>query len=352
MNILCLSPDMIEYYMLEELAQKDFNIYVGSRSIDYQPSFIGNCHCIDLPCYRSKFSWNLIKTLRKIIREKRINIIYSGPSAGLSNALFATLGTHVKCIGYRGTQAKVRRSDPTYYLAILNPRIDHIVCETIDIKEYLSRFLPTAKLSLNTKPFEVDWVEEAMLHPQEVTEIPENAFKVIYVANTKGRPYKGLATLMEAIRLVDNEKVHLTFIGDYDAEIYNQIQESEIKNQVHFLGQRRDAIHFLPKQDVFILPSSRDASPRSVREAMACGVPCIVSDIPGSRDLIVDNETGLLVQPASPKAIAKAITFFMENEEVRKRFGKASRQRIIHDFSLDTYIQKFEKLFRRIGGKQ
>lgn len=352
MNILCLSPDMIEYHMLEKLAQKDFNIYIGTRITDYRPTSIKNCFHIELPFFKSKFSWTLIKSLRRIIKDKSIDVIYCTTSTGLSNALFATLGTHVKCIGYRGTQAKVRRSDPTYYLAILNPRIDHIVCETIDIKEYLSRFLPTAKLSLNTKPFEVDWVEEAMLHPQEVTEIPENAFKVIYVANTKGRPYKGLATLMEAIRLVDNEKVHLTFIGDYDAEIYNQIQESEIKNQVHFLGQRRDAIHFLPKQDVFILPSSRDASPRSVREAMACGVPCIVSDIPGSRDLIVDNETGLLVQPASPKAIAKAITFFMENEEVRKRFGKASRQRIIHDFSLDTYIQKFEKLFRRIGGKQ
>lgn len=350
MNILCLSPDMIEYHMFEKLAQKDFNIHIGTRDTDYRPASIKNCFHIELPFFKSKFSWTLIKSLRRIIKEKKIDIIYCTTSTSLSNALFATLGTHVKCIGYRGTQAKVRKSDPTYYLAILNPRVNHIVCETTDIKDYLSHFLPESKLSLNTKPFEVGWIEEAMLHPQIVTEIPKNAFKVIYIANTKGRPYKGLATLVEAIRLVNNRKVHFTFIGNYDADIYNKTQESEIKNQVHFLGQRKDAIHFLPQQDVFILPSSRDASPRSVREAMACGLPCIVSDIPGSRDLIVDNETGLLVPPASPEAIARAITFIMENEKVRKRFGEASRQRIIHDFSLDNYVEKFEKLFREQAG--
>lgn len=351
-NILCFSADTIEYGMLEELAKRGFTVYIGLQEKSSLPSFVRHCQVVELPPCRSKLSWKLIHTLRRIIREKHIDIIYSGASAALSNALFATLGTRVKNVGYRGTQARIHRTDPTYYLAVLNPRVKHIVCETGDIRQYLTRFIPARKLSLNTKPFDIAWVEEALRSPQRVEEIPDDAFKLIYIANTQGRPYKGLDMLVEAVFLLDDEHIHLTFIGTYDPAIYQKVQRSGWCDRIHFLGPRPDAVHFLPGQDVFILPSTRDASPRTVREAMACGVPCIVSDIPGARDLIVNAETGLLVEPANPAALAKAIRYLQKDEEKRKAFGAASRKRIVESFSPENYTACFEDLFATLAQSQ
>ena len=58
-------------------------------------------------------------------------------------------------------------------------------------------------------------------------------------------------------------------------------QNGPAAKQIHMLGPHKDAVYYLPGKDVCICPSTRDASPRSLREAMACKVACIVTDIPG-----------------------------------------------------------------------
>ena len=86
-------------------------------------------------------------------------------------------------------------------------------------------------------------------------------------------------------------RVHLTIVGEYGENDFQLARQSKTSAQIHFLGQRSDAISFLVTSQLFILPSHRDASPRVVREAMACSVPCIVTDIPGARDLIIVTES-------------------------------------------------------------
>lgn len=156
MNILLVykEADIATYKMLEGLSKlEDFNIYIASPQSYTDKKIYGNCTPLDLPVITSKFNWNVIRALRKIIKTYRIDLIYSPSSSGLSNALFASIGTRAKNIAYRGTQAKLKRFDPTYYLGILNPAVEHVVCETKDIEEYLSRFIARKRLTTSTKPF-------------------------------------------------------------------------------------------------------------------------------------------------------------------------------------------------------
>ena len=115
---------------------------------------------------------------------------------------------------------------------------------------------------------------------------------------------------------------------------------------------REELLHYLPLQDVFVLPSSRDASPRVVREAMACGVPCAVSDIPGARDLVVDGVTGLLFPPRDPEALAAVLHRLMQDDALRQRMGEASRERIIRDYGMEAYAREFEQLFLAVARKR
>ena len=104
----------------------------------------------------------------------------------------------------------------TYYMGILNPRVDHIVCETADIQEYLTRYIDKDKLSVSVKPFDIDWVADACANPKQAEGVPDNAFKCIYIGTTKGRPFKGLTYLIKAFQILNAPEAHLVVIGDYD----------------------------------------------------------------------------------------------------------------------------------------
>lgn len=239
----------------------------------------------------------------------------------------------------------MRLGDPTYYLGVLNPRVAHIVCETEAIRDYLARFIPRRKLSVNLKPFELEWVKDACAAPKQVEGLPADAVTCVYVGCCKGRPFKGLSTLIRAFHLLRDKRIHLVFVGDYDQSDYELAQSGPSAERIHFTGFQDDASYFLPAQDIFVLPSRRDASPRVVREAMACGLPCIVSDIVGARDLLIDGVTGLLFPPDSPQALAAAIQTLADDEARRKAMGAAGRERIVRDFNSDNYVKRFRELF-------
>ena len=248
MNILLVykEADIATYKMLEGLSKlEDFNIYIASPQSYTDKKIYGNCTPLDLPVITSKFNWNVIRALREIIKTYRIDLIYSPSSSGLSNALFASIGTRAKNIAYRGTQAKLKRFDPTYYLGILNPAVEHVVCETKDIEEYLSRFIARKRLTTSTKPFDIDWIKEAVRTPKQADDIPDDAFRCIYIGATKNRPFKGLTDLIHAFILLDDPRVHLTIVGEYGENDFQLAQQSKVSAQIHFLGQRSDAISFL-----------------------------------------------------------------------------------------------------------
>lgn len=302
----------------------------------------GLCKGLDAPAITSKISLKAAHGIRKAALAVGADIIFSASTSALSNSLLATLFTGIKNVGYRGTQHRIHRSDPFNYLALLNPRVDHVVCETEDIRSYLTRFIPESKLSGRPKPYSVDWVKDALASPYPV---PGKAGKVkcVYVGITDGRPFKGMKYLLDAMREFAPDEVSLTVIG--------QASEEDVASapaNVTFLGNRTDALRFLPAHDLFILPSTRDASPRVVREAQACSLPCIVTDIPGARDLIVDQVTGLLVPPADPAAISEAIRRISASPQRMKEMGEAGRRNIIDNYGTRPYTDYYFNLFNSL----
>lgn len=284
----------------------------------------------------SKLDRKAIKALRREIRGFKPDVVFSHSTSGLSAALFATIGQDVKVVGYRGTQHRVSRLDPTNYLALLNPKVHKILCETPDIVGILEQAgVRKDKLVQACKPYSLDWVDDCLKHPLAVGGIDPNKLHLITVGSFDHRPHKGLQYLLEAMKQLP--EATLTVIGTTDT--------TEATDNVIFLGYNKKATYYLPSHDVLVLPSTRDASPRTVREAQACGLPCIVSDIPGTRDLIVNGESGLVVEPASPDAIVAAVKELQNNPERRNAMSLAARENIRTRFDFDTYVDTLEKLF-------
>lgn len=324
MNLLCVSHtiDIINYGMLKAIQAKGFNTYVTYTTEDEHKAIPKDITGIEVPYFRKKFNWPTIQCIRKIIKTHQIHVIYAINSSDLSNALFATLGTQVKVIGYRGTQAKIRRSDLTYYLGTLNPRVAHMMCATQDIKEQLSKFISPAKMTVNPKPYDVNWMKDAFTHPQSVEGIPDDAFQVVCLANTKHRPFKGLRQLIAGMHLIEDPRVHLIHLGDYDEADYQLAQQGPAAaGFICSVCVRMPSIFCRVKMSASV-PLSGMLPPAACVKLWLVRWLGIVTDIPGARELVVDGQTGMIIRPDSPEAIAASIGTLARDPEKRKHSEK------------------------------
>ncbi|MEQ8839114.1 MAG: glycosyltransferase, partial [Lacipirellulaceae bacterium] len=121
-----------------------------------------------------------------------------------------------------------------------------------------------------------------------------------------------------------------------------------ISKSIHFLGSRDDVPQLLNVCDVVSLTSHNEASPVSVLEALASGVPVVASEVGSVRETVVDGETGLLFQAGDQPAYVSAMTKLLQNEALRVYLGENGRKRVMEKWSLDGMTRGYEQLIERI----
>ena len=115
--------------------------------------------------------------------------------------------------------------------------------------------------------------------------------------------------------------------------------------QVCWLGYRRDIDQLLPAVDLFVLPSISEGLSNALLEAMASGIACLASDIPGNNELISDDVDGRLFAATDVSALAQQIDDLLQSAEQRQRLGLAARQRVVSHFSLEATATQLHTLY-------
>ena len=124
-----------------------------------------------------------------------------------------------------------------------------------------------------------------------------------------------------------------------------------VVSQVRLLGER-DPEPFLRVADVFVLPTRGEGMSNALLEAMGAGLPCVATRVTGNVEVVTDGETGLLVEPGGPDALAQAIGRLLADPLWRGRLGEAARQRIRAHHSVPEMVTAYRALFDRlIGGR-
>jgi glycosyltransferase involved in cell wall biosynthesis len=169
---------------------------------------------------------------------------------------------------------------------------------------------------------------------------------------------KGYFELLEAfVRVVGQvEDARLVTIGgalesDHDdaaTEIHAMARELAIGHRVHFLSFRDDVERILAASDVFVLPSHREGMPRSLLEAMAMGLPSVVTDIRGSREAITEGETGRIVPVGDVERLAEAMIELLGDSELAARFGAAAQRYAREHFDERVVIAQQVEVLRRL----
>ncbi len=119
------------------------------------------------------------------------------------------------------------------------------------------------------------------------------------------------------------------------------------QEHVRWLGLRRDMPALLDAADGFVLASAWEGMPLVLGEAMAMEKPVVATDVGGVRELVGD--AGTLVPAKDPEALAEAMLATMrQSREERARMGRAARERIVHQFSMDAAADWWEALYRKL----
>lgn len=143
---------------------------------------------------------------------------------------------------------------------------------------------------------------------------------------------------------------HLLMIGEGPErdKLMKFARDIGIDNLVRFTGHRADAAKLLSVVDVFWLASDFEGLSNSLMEAMAAGVPCITSDIPPNRELVVDGETGFLVRVGDRVGFQQFTDRLLGDAELARRMGDAGRERMRREFSIDSMVDAHAKLYREV----
>jgi glycosyltransferase involved in cell wall biosynthesis len=170
------------------------------------------------------------------------------------------------------------------------------------------------------------------------------------------RPEKNHELFLRAAAIVRRQmaNVHFVLIGDGpQRESLTQLAtELGLGDVVHFLGSRRDVPELLPLFDVFALTSKIEASPISILEAQACGVPVVATRVGSIPDSVLDGQTGLLVSPGSIDEVAAAVIRVLRSPELARSLRAEARAHVVSHHSLDGTVRGYEELIAHVYGQK
>lgn len=151
--------------------------------------------------------------------------------------------------------------------------------------------------------------------------------------------------VIKALGEISNPKIHYMIVGKGSLEnnLKNLARKLNLSDKVHFLGFRNDIKELLKISDIFIFPSFREGLSVSLMEAMASGLPCIVSNIRGNTDLIIDGKGGYLINPMDIIGFSNKIKC-MDNSILRSSMGTNNKLLIKH-FSKDIVKRKMKNIY-------
>jgi glycosyltransferase involved in cell wall biosynthesis len=198
------------------------------------------------------------------------------------------------------------------------------------------RFSPCASLSVQEKS---DRKKRLGLSPAPVVGI------VARLSDVKGHRYL-IEAMSTVIKKMPSAQLLIVGEGKTREELSSLTAALGLQKSVCFVPAVQDTVSVLSCMDVFVMPSLKEGLGLGLMEAMVCGLPVIGSDIGGIRNLIKNNETGLLVRPGDSIALAAAIEELLSDSVNASRLGKNAKIFIAGNFSLEKMALQTEQVYQ------
>lgn len=184
---------------------------------------------------------------------------------------------------------------------------------------------------------------------------PGEPLRVLFVGWIK--PAKGVIDLLDAA--AQTRSVHLTLLGRFVAEggatcedeVRARLAGPDLAGRASWVGEvpRAEVGRYLDHADVFCLPSHGEGLPLALLEAMMAGLPCVVTDVGGMPEAVVDGESGAVVSVRDVAGLRAALAAYVDDPELVRRHGAAARARALERYGAEAVHGRLEALWRDLA---
>ncbi len=330
---------------------------------------------ICLGCPGPKKLFRCIQALRRLIREKKTSLVHThlnwaniaGQIAGRMSRIPVVTSFH--STGYM-EEARLAFDTPKWKFETI--RLIDAICGRLCITRGIAvsqsvanhiiakLHIDPGKIQVIYNPVDLDHVRPLHEHPRSIVREQLGLADSSRIILNVGRfiSSKGHSQLLEAFDKVrvTHPEAHLVMIGKQSensvaASLRERIEELGIGSSVSMLPPRHDIADFLAAADVFAFPTKYEGLGIALIEAMACGVPCICSDIEVLREVVQDNVTGLIVPVGDVEALAHAILRILDERYLAERLGSHAKMYVHEKFHPDRKAEEMAQLYDRILGR-
>ena len=168
------------------------------------------------------------------------------------------------------------------------------------------------------------------------------------VSTARLAPVKAIDVLIRAVADVIRRGQECTCVlvgdGPLREQIQDQVRALGLAKHVILEGFQPDVKPYLQAADVFVLSSRQEGMPLALVEAMACGLPCVVTDVGGNAEAISNGREGFVIEPGAVSKIADAILYLVQHAEERDKMAARAREKVRRLFDLQVCMQAIEKV--------
>lgn len=334
-------------YFTRDLTPHDQRFLSALAQTDYEVFYLrleNRLHQLsekDLPAGINLVSWEkktdrfnyldslpLVENLKSIIAEIKPDLIHAGPIQSTA-WLVALAGFHPLVSmswGYDLLQEAEKNPISKWITRFTLQHSDVIVgdCETVRKKAI---DLSMSADRIVTFPWGVDLKHFSPVHPRPFDDKP-----FVLLSTRAWEPIYGIDVIAQGFAQAAQQQPDLRLVilgsGSQEAKIKSYLRQAGVADQIEFVGQvtLADLPGYFQRADLYLSASHVDGSSISLLEALACGLPALVSDIPGNREWITPEENGWLFADGDIDSLAKAILHAVEHRQSLREMGEKARR--------------------------
>jgi glycosyltransferase involved in cell wall biosynthesis len=298
-----------------------------------------------------------VRGLRAAVRAQRVDLVHSHSVRQDVVTLLATRGLSVPILSTpHGWEARASLKERARMLVDKAALVgfDAVAPLSEELRASLRWPVPVPRRKVHLIPNGVDLSEVDAAQPAEGLlpgQATEREFVVGYVGQLIKR--KGVDVLIDALARLPNAPWACLVVGDGPerAALEEQARRGGLGDRLAFLGYREDRLRYLKRFDLLVLPSFREGVPRCVMEALAAGIPCAGSRIPGIDAVLQDGVTGDTFPPGDAAALAAVIARHMQDRQGGLRLAAAGGALVRATFSATAMARAYERLYTELTGR-
>ena len=168
----------------------------------------------------------------------------------------------------------------------------------------------------------------------------------VFRLSEEKRPLLFLEICEKVKSIVPNTQVAIAGIGPMEAELRAEIQKRQISHYIKLLGRRNDIYELMRSSSILLLTSAFEGTPNVVLEAQALGLPVVATRVGGVPDIVVDGETGFLVDVDDKAVMVEACVRIMTDNNLRVRMREAARSHIARSFTVQGMVDDYLNLLK------